>query len=194
MQTLPGGVAFETHDGALRIAVSAPRAPAGALSLILFGAVAVALVTLSALAVMPTHTGDGAGTLAIVLFSAVALPVAAFGAVFIVIGIAALGTARSVHADAGGLRVRRSFGGVATGEWEVPRDRLLGVEVRAAPKYQNVGAHTVRMRVVAMQRGGRVLTLADALYEDGAVQLRQVLAEALELGDPPAPGVAHDAP
>jgi hypothetical protein len=194
MQTLPGGVAFETRDGALRIAASAPRAPAGALSLILFGAVAIALVTLSALAVMPTHIGDGAGTLAIVLFSAVGLPVAAFGAVFIIVGIAALGTARSVYADAGGLRVRRSFGGVPTGEWQIPRERLLGVEVRGAPKYQNVGAHTVRMSVVAIRHGGRALTLADALYEDGAAQLRQALAEALESADPPAPGVAHDAP
>jgi hypothetical protein len=132
--------------------------------------------------------------LATVLFAAVALPVAAFGAVFVIVGIAALGTARSVVADARGLRVRRSFAGVPTGKWQVPREHLQGVAVRGAPKYQNVGARAIRMRVVAVRRGRRALTLADGLYEDSAAHLRQALAEALELADSPAPGVAHDSP
>ena len=192
MQVIPGGVQLEQSGGELRVTVSAPRAPTGALALMLFGVLAVGLVTLSSLAVMPAHNGDGAGLLAAVFFAAVALPVAGFGAAFVLIGAAALGTARTVHATTGGLRVRRSFIGVPTGAWDLARGELAAVEVRAAPKYQNIGAASVRVSVVAVRRGGRAVTLADALGEDSAPRLRQALMEALELADTSSPGVPHD--
>lgn len=193
MQTLPGGVQLDRRGGALCVDVAAPRAALGALALMLFGALSIVLVTLSGLAVMPAHGGDSAGQLATILFAAVALPVAAFGFLFLVIGAAALGTTRTLTATAEGLRVRRRCFGVPTGAWNLPRGALAGVDVAPAPKYQNVGAPTLRMRVVARLRGGRAVTLADALDEDGAAGLRQTLAEALELTGPPAPGALHDA-
>jgi hypothetical protein len=193
MQTLPGGVHLEQRGDGLRIEVAAPRAVLGALALMLFGALAIGLVSLSGLAVMPSHGGDGAGMLATVLFAAVALPVAAFGLLFLVIGVATLGTSRNLAANADGLRVHRSCFGVPTGAWNLPRDQLTAVNVAPAPKFQNVGAPTLRMQVVAVRRGGRAITLADALDEDGAARLRQALAEALEFADPSAPGAPHDA-
>lgn len=192
LQTIPGGVQLEQDGGTLRVAVAAPRGALGALALILFGILATGLVTLSGLVVMPTHAGDGAVLLATVLFAAVGAPVAAFGALFLLIGAAALGTSRSLAAAADGLRVRRTFIGVPTGTWDLPRDHLVSVDVTPAPKYQNVGAPTLRMQVVAVHRSGRAVTLADALDNDGAAQLRQALAEALELADPSAPGAPHD--
>ncbi len=194
MQILPGGVRIEQREGALHVEAAAPRAPLGALALMLFGLLAAGLVTLSALAVLPAHGGDGAGVLATVLFAAVALPVALFGLLFLVIGAAALGTARTVDAAPAGLRVRRDFIGVPTGAWDLPRADLSGIEIGPAPKYQNVGAPTIRMRVTAARRGGRAVMLADALDEDGATRLRSALAEALELVDSPAPGAPHGTP
>lgn len=192
MQSLPGGVQLEQRGDALCVEVAAPRAVLGALTLILFGALAIVLVSLSGLAVMPAHGGDGAGLLATVLFATVALPVAAFGGLFLVIGAAAFGTTRSLAASPHGLRLRRHFIGVPTGAWDLPREALTSVDVTPAPKYQNVGAPTLRMRVVAVRRGGRAVTLADALDEDGAARLQTALLQALKWPPAPATGVAHD--
>jgi len=197
MQTLPGGVQMEQCGNALCVEVAAPRAVLGALTLMLFGALAIILVSLSGVAVMPAHGGDGAGILATILFATVALPVVAFGVLFLVIGVAAFGTSRSLAVGADGLHLRRRFIGVPTGAWHLPREVLSGVDVSPAPKYQNVGAPTLRMRVVAIRRGGRAVTLADALSEDGAARLQTALLQALEWPPAPAPapatGVPHDA-
>ncbi|MGH8616875.1 MAG: hypothetical protein ACREUW_04230 [Burkholderiales bacterium] len=190
MQTMPGGVRIEQRNDALRIEVAAPRAPLGAVALLLFGLVAIGLVTLSTLAVLPAHVGDGAGLLAIVLFGAVALPVAGFGAVFAFIGVVALGTGRVVEASRGSLLVQNTFLGMpAGGVWLPPSD--IEVTVRPAAKYQQFGAASARANVVVVPRFYRTVMLAEALDEDDAGRLRETLLEALEWTDTPAPGAPH---
>ncbi len=191
MQTMRGGVRIDTRGAVLHVEVSAPRAPAGALALLLFGAAAIVVVALSTLNVLPARAGDGAGMLAMVLFAAVALPVAAFGAVFALLGVVALGTGRTVEACRESLSVRGTFLGVPMHGWWWACSEIVAVAIRPAAKYQNFGAASARASVVAVPRLGRAFMLAEALDEDDAARLRKMFLEALELADTPTPGAPH---
>jgi hypothetical protein len=126
----------------------------GPLALAFFGALCI-IMPLLALPVLIPAGSDAGGLLSAAVIGIFIVPFPAFGAVFVVLAVDALANTLRVNVSPARIvTVRRVFG-IALQRHEIACADIAAIELRPAPRYQNVFNTGARFRLVARHTAQR---------------------------------------
>lgn len=147
----------------------------GPLALALFGALCI-ILPLLALPVLIPAGSDAGGLLGAALIGIFIVPFPAFGAVFMVLAIDALANSLTVSVTPAGIITVRRVCGIVLRRREISSAEIAAIELRPAPRYQNVLKSGMRYRLVARHSTQRKYDLVVAEDLEGEISATQTQA------------------
>lgn len=141
------------------------RTPQTALTLGMFGLLAIALPAYATAALIPAGGSDAHDMLALVLIGSFVAPFLVFGTAFVALAIYMLGNSLTVRISATTIGTVRRVFGIALRQRAIERADIEAIEPEIAARYQNVFAVEPCYRLVARHRlgSGRGLIVAESL-------------------------------
>lgn len=129
-------------------------------------------------ALIPVGSNAG-GLLGIALIGIFIVPFPAFGAVFVVLAVVTLANSLTVNVSAARIATVRRVFGIALRRREIACTDIAAIELRPAPRYQNVFNAGTRYRLVARhaaQRNHELVVAEDLEGEIAAAKIQALIA------------------